>query len=163
MKSRYSAIVLAVCLVCALPPRVAGAQAHLSKTKSNSSGNAIPQAAQLAPSELMQQLSISPKPLVLQVGSHVLYAQAHIPASEYVGAAGSPAGAQALRDRVKNLPKDQLLVIYCGCCPWDRCPNIGAAYQQLQSLGFTHVKALYLANNFGDDWVNKGYPVEKGR
>jgi hypothetical protein len=24
------------------------------------------------------------------------------------------------------------------------------------------VKALYLANNFGDDWVSKGYPVERG-
>jgi hypothetical protein len=24
------------------------------------------------------------------------------------------------------------------------------------------VKVLYIANNFGDDWVNKGYSVEKG-
>jgi hypothetical protein len=24
------------------------------------------------------------------------------------------------------------------------------------------VKALYLPNNFGDDWVSKGYPVERG-
>jgi hypothetical protein len=28
-------------------------------------------------------------------------------------------------------------------------------------LGFTHVKVLYIADNFGDDWVNPGYPVTK--
>ena len=48
------------------------------------------------------------------------------------------------------------------CCPWGRCPNIGPAYKQLRGLGFIHVKALYLANDFGDDWVSKGYPVERG-
>jgi hypothetical protein len=30
-------------------------------------------------------------------------------------------------------------------------------------LGFTNVRVLYLANNFGDDWVNKGYPAIKGK
>jgi hypothetical protein len=29
-------------------------------------------------------------------------------------------------------------------------------------MGFTNVKALYLANNFGADWADKGYPVEAG-
>ena len=29
-------------------------------------------------------------------------------------------------------------------------------------MGFTNVKVLYLANNFGADWVDKGYPVAKG-
>jgi hypothetical protein len=29
-------------------------------------------------------------------------------------------------------------------------------------MGFTNVKALYLANNFGADWADKGYPVEPG-
>ncbi|HTF61653.1 MAG TPA: hypothetical protein VK638_02970 [Edaphobacter sp.] len=44
-----------------------------------------------------------------------------------------------------------------------RCPNIRPAYEQLQSLGFKHINVLYLANNFGSDWVDKGYPVAKGR
>jgi hypothetical protein len=30
-------------------------------------------------------------------------------------------------------------------------------------MGFTNVKVLYLANNFGADWVDKGYPVESSR
>jgi hypothetical protein len=29
-------------------------------------------------------------------------------------------------------------------------------------MGFTNVKVLYLANNFGADWADKGYPVEQG-
>jgi hypothetical protein len=70
---------------------------------------------------------------------------------------------QALRERASGLQKERLIVIYCGCCPWGRCPNIRPAYEQLQSLGFKHVNVLYLANNFGSDWVNKGYPVAKGR
>jgi hypothetical protein len=28
-------------------------------------------------------------------------------------------------------------------------------------MGFTNVKVLYIAQNFGADWVNKGYPVEQ--
>jgi len=30
-------------------------------------------------------------------------------------------------------------------------------------MGFTQVKVLYIADNFGDDWVNRGYPVVSGR
>ena len=72
-------------------------------------------------------------------------------------------GDQALRARVTGLDKVTLIVIYCGSSPWSRCPNIKPAFQQLRSLGFTNVKALYLAQNFGTDWVDKGYPVAKGR
>jgi thiosulfate/3-mercaptopyruvate sulfurtransferase len=123
----------------------------------------IPSPALLQPVELVQMLRASEKPLALQIGSHVLYAEAHVPGSEYVGAAGASAGRQALRERVSSLKKDQLIVVYCGCCPWGRCPNIWQAYEQLQSLGFTHVKALYLPDNFGTDWVDKGHPTIKGR
>ena len=54
------------------------------------------------------------------------------------------------------------IVLYCGCCPWGRCPNVGPAYKLLLDMGFTRVKVLYLADNFGADWVNKGFPVESG-
>ncbi len=123
----------------------------------------IPAQAMLQPAELVQLLNTSAKPLVLQTGSHVLYAEAHIPGAEYAGPTGTSAGIEALRTRVAGLSKDTLIVLYCGCCPWIRCPNIKPAYQQLQSLGFTNVKALYLADNFGTNWVDKGYPVVKGR
>lgn len=125
----------------------------------------IPTAQLLQPAELAQMLrtSAGEKPLILQVGAHVLYAQAHIPGSEYVGAAGQESGLQALRDRLKSVPRDRLVVIYCGCCPWSRCPNIRPAYRQLRALGFTRLKVLYLADDLGTNWVAQGYPIAKGR
>jgi hypothetical protein len=33
----------------------------------------------------------------------------------------------------------------------------------MKSLGFTRLKVLYIAENFGADWVDKGYPVDRGR
>ena len=68
-----------------------------------------------------------------------------------------------LRARVKSLPHDKLIVLYCGCCPWSHCPNVRPAYNQLNAMGFSHVKVLYIANNFGTDWVDKGYPTIKGQ
>ena len=102
------------------------------------------------------------KPLMLQVGSRVLFQQAHIAGSEYVGAASTEAGVQALKKRVEGLPRTKFVVLYCGCCPWSHCPNAEPADKALRSLGFTNVKTLYIANNFGTDWVQKGYPTAKG-
>lgn len=104
----------------------------------------------------------SEKPLLIQVGSHVLYSQAHIPGSEYIGPASSESGLQQLRKRVESLPRSKFIVIYCGCCPWSHCPNVKPADDTLHAMGFTHVKVLYIANNFGADWVDKGYPAAKG-
>jgi thiosulfate/3-mercaptopyruvate sulfurtransferase len=104
-----------------------------------------------------------PKPLILQVGFRVLYLQAHIPGSEYVGPASSPEGLAALRKRVEALPRRTPIVIYCGCCPWNQCPVIHPAYDALRGMGFTSVKALYIPRNFGADWMQKGYPVARGQ
>lgn len=102
------------------------------------------------------------KPLLLQVGSRVLFEQAHIPGSEYIGQASTPEGLQRLRERLRPVARGQFIVIYCGCCPWSRCPNLKPAFDALHELGFTNYKALYIADNFGADWVQKGYPVAKG-
>jgi hypothetical protein len=129
---------------------------------SPSSAYSIPTSMLLQPEELNRLLHTPPagKPLILQVGSRVLFDQAHIPGSEYAGPGMQDAGAQMLRSRVTKLPRKTLIVLYCGCCPWNRCPNVGPAYKLLLDMGFTRVKVLYLANNFGADWANKGFPVE---
>ena len=117
----------------------------------------------LASEELLRVLqSKPPKPLLFQVGSHMLYLQAHIPGSEYLGAAATSGGIQTLRRRVSGLEKKTFIVLYCGCCPWSHCPNVNPAYDALLQMGFTNVKVLFMANNFGADWVDKGYPVAKG-
>jgi rhodanese-related sulfurtransferase len=125
----------------------------------------IPEAQVLSPEALMHLLQTSgaDKPLILQVGSHLLYAEGHIPGSEYVGPGSQPAGLEQLQNRVNLLARKKFIVLYCGCCPWNRCPNLGPAFAKLREMGFTKVKVLYLADNFGADWANKGYPVEQGR
>jgi thiosulfate/3-mercaptopyruvate sulfurtransferase len=128
------------------------------------------QASQIAASHLINpddllkilQSSKADKPLLIHVGSHVLYTQAHIPGSEYIGPASDATALQRLRARVEPLPRNKFIVIYCGCCPWTHCPNMKPADDALHAMGFTNVKSLYLANNFGTDWVDKGYPVAKG-
>lgn len=140
-------------------------QAHLSLAQNQHvPASSIPTADLIQPADLAATLqSSAPRPLILQVGSHVLFAEAHIPGSEYAGPGNQDAGLQPLKERVASLPKDTAIVLYCGCCPWDRCPNIAPAYNLLHSQGFTHLKVLYLADNFGSNWVNKGYPIAKGR
>jgi hypothetical protein len=121
-------------------------------------------AALIQPQELLKALqSGAVKPTVLYVGPRFLYAQAHIRNAEFIGAASDPQSLNNLRKRVAALPRNSFIVLYCGCCPWDHCPNIRPAYKALQKTGFTSVKVLYLGNSFGADWADKGYPVEKGQ
>ena len=123
----------------------------------------IPQARQISIPELVKLLTPEKaKPLIIQVGSHVLYSQAHIPGSEYIGPASSDVAIQQLRKRAESLARTKLIVLYCGCCPWNHCPNVKPAYDALQAMGFRNLKVLYIANNFGADWVDKGYPTAQG-
>ena len=121
----------------------------------------IPAGQLIQPADLNKLLSVkgAGRPLMLQIGSKLMFDQAHIPGSEYVGPGSNPEGLNALRERVKALPKGSFIVLYCGCCPWGRCPNVGNAFKTMRELGFTNVKVLYMADNFGTDWVSKGYPV----
>ena len=127
------------------------------------STNLIPQAQLIQPEELVHLLQATGtgKPLLLQVGSHLLFDEAHIPGSVYAGPGSQPAGLQLLQSTVASFSKKKFIVLYCGCCPWDRCPNLGPAFKQMRDMGFSNVKVLYLANNLGADWVAKGYPGER--
>jgi thiosulfate/3-mercaptopyruvate sulfurtransferase len=124
------------------------------------SATTIPQDALVQPEMLHRQMLHPQKPMILQVGSRMMFEQAHIPGAEYVGPASRPEGLQALRALVTDLPRDRSIVLYCGCCPWDKCPNVAPAWELLHGMGFTHVQVLYIANNFGADWMAKGYGVD---
>lgn len=101
------------------------------------------------------------KPVIFQVGPNVLYRSKHIPGALYAGPGSKSEGLEALKTAAGKLPRDGELVIYCGCCPWDRCPNIKPAIDLLKQMGFTRVKAMYSATNFKTDWIDQGYPVEQ--
>ena len=161
--SKQAIIVASLAVFCCAQSRVQAAGQWAPP--SAASAFSIPQAQLMQPDELNRLLHTrgAEKPLILQIGSHVLFAEAHIPGAEYAGPGSQDEGLQQLHGRVAPLPRKAFIVIYCGCCPWNRCPNVGPAYKMLHDMGFTRVKVLYLADNFGDDWANKGFPVENGR
>jgi len=121
-------------------------------------------AERITPEELAKLLRTpgADKPAMFQVGFRILFAQAHIPGSHFAGPGMDPAAVEALRKTVAALPKTTPIVLYCGCCPWERCPNLQKPWAMLRAAGFTRVKVLYIPKNFGQDWAQKGYPVEAG-
>lgn len=105
----------------------------------------------------------APSPKVLYVGFRTLFEGGHIPGAVFHGTASTEKGLEELKKWLEPLPRDSNVVIYCGCCPFDHCPNIRPAYKALHDMGFTHARVLLLPTSFAADWVEKGYPIEKGR
>ena len=115
----------------------------------------------LAPQALADELHGGvAKPVVIAVVFPAMYRQRHIAGALFAGPGRDAAGIDALKAAVKDLPKDAAIVLYCGCCPMVRCPNIRPAYRALKELGYTNVRVLDLETNFHDDWSGKGYPSE---
>jgi thiosulfate/3-mercaptopyruvate sulfurtransferase len=138
------------------PPQAGGAQS-------------IPPGNVLEPNQLADMLSHAGapgensigKPAVICVGFRFLYNAAHIPGALYFGPGREGNGIVSLAKWGGNAPKNKLVVLYCGCCPWTQCPNIAPAYTALKNLAFSQVKVLRINQNFGADWVDKGFPTEK--
>jgi thiosulfate/3-mercaptopyruvate sulfurtransferase len=103
------------------------------------------------------------KAAVLYVGPNVLYRSRHVSGAIYAGPGSTPQGLDVLKNAAAKLPREREVVIYCGCCPWDRCPNIRPALEALRTMGFAKVKVAYMETGFKADWIDKGYPVESGR
>jgi thiosulfate/3-mercaptopyruvate sulfurtransferase len=101
-------------------------------------------------------------PTIIYVGFRTLFEGGHIPEASFHGTASKEEGLADLKKWLAALPRSTNLVIYCGCCPFDRCPNIRPAYAALHEMGFTHVRVLVLLTSFAADWVEKGYPMQKG-
>jgi thiosulfate/3-mercaptopyruvate sulfurtransferase len=116
----------------------------------------------IEPAALAKQLDEGSKPLILQVGFQVLYKQSRIPGAEYCGPARDTEGIAKLRQCVEKVPRSRKIVIYCGCCPFNECPNVRPAFAELKKLGFKNLRVLDIPQNFGADWVKKGYPVAQG-
>jgi thiosulfate/3-mercaptopyruvate sulfurtransferase len=116
------------------------------------------------PRELTAQLAgKGARPAVFMVGPSVLYRSKHIPGSVYAGPGNGEAGLAMLKAEAGKLPRDREVVVYCGCCPWDRCPNVKPAVDLLKRMGFAKPKALYLGTGFKVDWLDQGYAAEAGR
>lgn len=92
-------------------------------------------------------------PLIYCVGPGVV-----IPHSIDIGMAGNEKNLATFKDSLKNLPRETNIVIYCGCCPFTRCPNVRPAIALLQEMKFTNYHLLDLPDNIKADWIAKGYP-----
>jgi hypothetical protein len=114
--------------------------------------------ALVEPADFAAQLSA--KPAIFYVGPNVFFRSKHIPGSTYAGPGNKAEGIDLLKNVVAELPRDREIVIYCGCCPWDKCPNVQPATDTLKELGFTRVRVLHVPDNFKTNWIDKGYPVE---
>jgi thiosulfate/3-mercaptopyruvate sulfurtransferase len=108
------------------------------------------------------QQKYDPSLKIIYVGVHTLYAGAHIPGAVFHGPGSTEQGIADLKKFAATLPKDSNVLIYCGCCPLDRCPNLRPAFSALRDMGFTHLRVLILPTSFAADWIEKGYPIEKG-
>lgn len=117
----------------------------------------------ITPAELAKEITLpkGKRPLIICVGFDALYRGGHIPGALCKGPARDASGIEQLRAWARSIPKDTLVVIYCGCCPFVRCPNVRPAFETLRAEGLTHVQVLDIEDTFVKDWTQKGYPTQK--
>ena len=94
------------------------------------------------------------KPLIFNIG-----VVEDIKGAKNMGAASEKENLARFKKTLTGLPKNTPMVVYCGCCPFDRCPNIRPAFQAMKEGGFTKGLLLNLPTNIKTDWIKKGYPL----
>jgi hypothetical protein len=109
----------------------------------------------MAPADLAAKLKHpeANKILIYSVGPGAL-----IRGSLDMGPANAKENLDKLKHSLDKLPRNTEIVIYCGCCPFDRCPNIRPAFSLLVEMKFTNAHLLNIEHNIRTDWVAKGYP-----
>jgi hypothetical protein len=110
----------------------------------------------IEPSVLAAMITKSPAnmPVIFNVG-----AVEDIKGAKHIGAVSNAENMKTLKSTVSALLKNTAIVIYCGCCPFTKCPNIRPAFLELKKLGFTNVKLLNMPVNLKTNWVSHGYPL----
>ena len=110
----------------------------------------------LAPADLAKVLNNpkSSQPIIYSIGM-----QAIIKGSIDIGPVMMPENMNSLKQKLGKLSKNAQIVVYCGCCPFSRCPNVMPAMKLLKEMQFTNYKLLNLPDNVKVDWIDKGYPM----
>lgn len=136
------------------------AVSFLSIKETSAQGKTDPWTQQqlLPPADLAKTLNNpkSPQPIIFSIGM-----QAIIKGSIDIGPTMRPENMNVLKQQLNKLQKDSKVVIYCGCCPFSRCPNIRPAMALLKDMQFTNYKLLNLPQNVKVDWIDKGYPMSE--
>jgi hypothetical protein len=121
-----------------------------------------PTGAVVEPDTLAQAITSGKPPRIISVAFPVLYRARHIVHAVNGGPGSTPEGIAELKKAVSGLDKNADLVIYCGCCPMVKCPNVRPAYRALTEMGFRKVRVLSIPTNMTTDWYDKNYPSEPG-
>jgi hypothetical protein len=121
-----------------------------------------PKSDLLEPVALAHEIQSAKPPTIICVAFPVLYRNRRILHAVGAGPGSKLEGIEALKRAVARLPKNADIVIYCGCCPMVKCPNIRPAYRTLTEMGFTRVRVLDIPTNMHTDWYEKNYPSEPG-
>jgi len=130
----------------------------------NSSSDLWEKSQTVQPTELARELNDGNKaPLVVFVGFQRLFTAGHIHGAQFHGSGGSAEGLAQLKTWAATLPRTSNVVLYCGCCPMEKCPNIRPAFTAFRELGFKNLRVLLLPNDFAADWADKGFPYDKGQ
>jgi len=109
----------------------------------------------LQPSDLATTLKDNKEiPVIFSIGPGAV-----IPHSRDMGMIKEEENMQKFKHELETLPKDTSVIVYCGCCPYEHCPNVRPAIQLLKDMKFTNYKLLDLPHNIKIDWINKGYPT----
>jgi len=95
------------------------------------------------------------KPVIYNIGP-----LANIKGAVTIGSTANKANLEKLSKALTNIPKDKMVVIYCGCCPFRNCPNIRPAFNLIKERGYKNLKLLNLKQNLKVDWTEYGYPMD---
>ena len=109
----------------------------------------------MEPAALANLIGKTEQPTIFSIGFG-----AGIKNSIVMGPVSDSANLLKWKEQLQKLPKDANIVIYCGCCPFEHCPNARPAFKLLNDLQFTNAKLLDLSHNLKADWIDKGYPVD---
>ncbi len=152
-------------LVLALGAALVPVVIHAVSNPNPSSSQAVPwQSSQVVtPQALAKDLALpkEKRPVIVCVGFKFLYQGGHIPGALYKGPAREASGLEELMAWAHSIPKDTPVVIYCGCCPFTKCPNVRPAFEALRTAGLTHIQVLDLEHSFEKDWMLSGFPTQK--
>lgn len=111
----------------------------------------------IEPSELASIIKTEKEsPVIFSVGP-----AATIPHSIDIGMVKDKANLDKLKKELSGLSKKTKMVVYCGCCPYEHCPNVRPAIEVLKEMNFSNYYLLNLPHNIKADWMDKGYPTVK--
>jgi len=95
-------------------------------------------------------------PVLFNVGPSAI-----IPGSIDIGMVKDEKNLEKFKNELGKLPLNTNLLIYCGCCPFEHCPDVRPAIALLQKMKFTNYHLLNIPHNIKADWIDKGYPTTR--